>query len=892
MLHSSQMSSHKKFFFGLYVLLGIAGFFYLGSPKASAATPDFITAVFTKVSDKEIDAAMPGGAVVQFWDNNTGDSTFNWKPTIGSSQAAGFSVCDGTQYEASGKGNNPAKGITYNSATRDYTIDIDFDGGDGCPPPIKAGVNNLTADLGKLKGDNQICSENGACNAGRVNASPPVTPVNDSSCAGNSGSFALAWMACPLLTAASDFTDKLLNEFENLLSFTIPQNPGADNGMAQVKQSWAIFRTLASALLVVVLLIVVISQAVGGTFLDAYSVRKMLPKIVIAVIAMQLSWSLIVWIVLVVDDLGKGLFNLMYQPFQGASQMSLGALLNHANIGAGSQAAINWVAIMGGLVLGAAALPTMLVFLFTAVLALLVGFVTLILRKLIIILALIFVPVALILWILPGSGTQRLWKLWLDNFTKALLMFPLVVMLVAGGRILAYVAGTQGNGTFLNLLIVLVGFFGPLFILPRAFRWGGSAMQFAGNMATSISKPITEKGGAGLKGIGERWQGRNADKLEYNQRGRAAPFARGLRRVQSGHMLPTKRSRALALQTGSKWAAEEKDLATIYADSVYNKANTQGYKDQNGKDYKPGVEAAKVATAELTRHKDARIGEEAVKKFVATASWPELQSFEDSSGRKIFEDNPNWTSAAAKDPETYRSVLRSRTDAAAHIIQGAEAAVVDREKAASIAGPEPYFASPTERLDFMSSHRINTSITKQMANEDFGQESDGFWEEAARVSQLTDADGNFTQEAQKVQTGLKKRFEAIRDIGGTAPQQLLGHLANGGTLQTNVETILGGEGTLQTYVNPRAGVGTPAAPTPTAPVPPPGDTVSPGGVIIPPTYRPGGGGNMPPPPPTPPAGEGGGTEGGPDIPHDTPPEDFGPGGRFPPPNIPPGPGNV
>lgn len=683
--------------------------------------------------------------------------------------------------------------------------------------------------------------------AGGISAGPGTA----ASCTQNSGGWELAWAACPLLTGAGDFTNYLLNGFEGLLSFTIPSNPTGNSGLAQVKQSWTIFRTLASALLVIVLLIVVISQALGGNFLDAYSVRKMLPRIVIAVIAMQLSWELLVWIIGIVDDMGRGIADLMYQPFHGASQMNLGALLDHAGIHAVEQGVINWVLILGGLVLGVAALPSLLVVLLAAGLGLLVGFVTLILRKLIIILAIIFVPVALVLWVLPGNGTQRLWKLWLDNFTKALLMFPLVVMLVAGGRILAYVAGTQGNGTFLNLLIVFVGFFGPLFILPKAFKWGGSAMQFAGNAVSNATKPIAQKGGEGLKGMGERFQGGWAKK--YNPE--AGLPSRVGRRIQSGHILPTKRSQRLAIAKGDKWSQErdEEALALIkrkgeivmrdgyetglktkdkssfakyrkdnagnlldggnnivytrgadgnYRDgkgevtSKFDKADriAVGSYDESDKETLTGVQAMKQMWVDLADEgRDGHEKKMAIRQLVATRSWPEIQGSLSRRGNKAI-DTDAWSSAITTSPEDYPNVLRSRVDATPHIDNAAKKALADAKKGGRV------FASRKEEKDFISQFRIKYSIEKQMSNEDFSTQSDGYWEEVARVANLRDAGGNLTTESKAIQTALRERFAAIHAIGGTAPQQLLGHLIGGG-VQKDVDAALGPGLNIENFVD-------------------------------------------------------------------------------------------
>jgi len=91
-------------------------------------------------------------------------------------------------------------------------------------------------------------------------------------------------------------------------------------------------------------------------------------------------------------------------------------------------------------------------------------------------------------------GTQKYWKMWYDNFFKALLMFPLIISLIAVGRIFAWIVGSSGGATgLLDMLAVLVGYFGPYFFLPKTFKWGGQALSMAGNGLNSVSKKIGEK---------------------------------------------------------------------------------------------------------------------------------------------------------------------------------------------------------------------------------------------------------------------------------------------------------------------------------------------------------------------------------------------------------------
>ncbi|MBX4197672.1 hypothetical protein KW801_03940 [Candidatus Saccharibacteria bacterium] len=73
-------------------------------------------------------------------------------------------------------------------------------------------------------------------------------------------------------------------------------------------------------------------------------------------------------------------------------------------------------------------------------------------------------------------------------------MFPIVVAIIAAGRVFAYVVGTQNNqSNLISLLFILVGFFGPLFLLPRTFKWGGQAMSLAGNGIMRASSKVSER---------------------------------------------------------------------------------------------------------------------------------------------------------------------------------------------------------------------------------------------------------------------------------------------------------------------------------------------------------------------------------------------------------------
>src|SRR5205085_447111 len=129
----------------------------------------------------------------------------------------------------------------------------------------------------------------------------PAAPIGgDSSCEGSSNT-GFEWIFCGVLRMFDSFVNTATNIIQSLLNFDTNQYLDS-----KVKNSWSVIRVIASALLVLIMLVMVLSQALGGNFLDAYTIRKMLPKLIVAVILMQVSWYALIWVINIANDIGYG----------------------------------------------------------------------------------------------------------------------------------------------------------------------------------------------------------------------------------------------------------------------------------------------------------------------------------------------------------------------------------------------------------------------------------------------------------------------------------------------------------------------------------------------------------------------------------------------------------
>jgi hypothetical protein len=335
--------------------------------------------------------------------------------------------------------------------------------------------------------------------------------------------FSLEWILCPILgyiDNAVGVFDGLISDYLNFDTCTNLNIPAAGQTCATgtradpTEQAWEVMRTLATVVLVIIMLVMVISQAVGGGPFDAYTVRKMLPRLVVAVIAIQFSWVMFGWMINVFDALGNGIQALMYLPFGGYTHMTLQALLSGYS-DCSSATATNCVAsgnsfnvfellLLGGI--GAAGylltIGGVLALAVPVLIAVIVGFFVLIARKILIILLMITAPLALVAWILPG--TQRYFKMWWDNFIKLLAMFPLIVALLSAGRIFAYISNNSGAAGFSlsTFIFVIVGYFGPYAVLPKTFKWGGQAMGALGGAIVTSGQRVSQPAQKYFGGLG------------------------------------------------------------------------------------------------------------------------------------------------------------------------------------------------------------------------------------------------------------------------------------------------------------------------------------------------------------------------------------------------------
>ena len=343
----------------------------------------------------------------------------------------------------------------------------------------------------------------------------------------------IGWFICPLMNFASNISDSAYSAISQFLSID-PKIFKNDSTSGGLKQAWNFFRDIANAVFAVIFLWVIFSQ-ISNVGVSNYGIKKILPRLIIGALLVNLSFYLC--------QLAVDLSNIL--------GFSLKGVLEGAASGIDTQSAA--AGSFYTVVVGALALTGAVLFLFLAVsiptitallLALLVVLVILIVRQATIILLIAVSPLAFAAWLLPN--TENLFKKWISMFKGLLVVFPVVSLLYGAGKlagaILAASATDDPNNPketmqFAALAASILPLGATPFVLKSSLNSLGSFAGKLGGLSGLANKKLggaigNSIGNSRLNDLKKGWQ-KNSAKRQANRRsgntwlGRKADALRG-----------------------------------------------------------------------------------------------------------------------------------------------------------------------------------------------------------------------------------------------------------------------------------------------------------------------------------------------------------------------------
>jgi hypothetical protein len=316
------------------------------------------------------------------------------------------------------------------------------------------------------------------------------------------------WILCPILSFASSAYDFFVTWVNQVLFFDSSNLD--NNGVGDLRNVVGVFIRIANVLLVLFALVMIAGQIFNFEIFSAYTLKKMLPRIFIGAIAIQFSWIIFTLLIQVVNAIGTGIYGLLLVPFGynlSDGYITILEVFENATSNSGTGNGDNVAGLIFGSIgiAGAAAAITIggawlsiIVAALGVLISLLVAIVTLIVRQVIIIVLLAIAPLAIALWIFPG--TSRFWEMWWKSFSRLLMMYPLIMLLFAAGTMGAHILLSSGSG-IVTEVSAIIAFFAPIFMISMTYKFAGAAF---GSIASFSNKANSRLKGSGMFGLRSR----------------------------------------------------------------------------------------------------------------------------------------------------------------------------------------------------------------------------------------------------------------------------------------------------------------------------------------------------------------------------------------------------
>ena len=343
----------------------------------------------------------------------------------------------------------------------------------------------------------------------------------------------LGWLICPVMTFVANINDAAYGAISGFLDIKPAILSSGDNSGA--KQGWDFFRNIANAIFAVIFLWIIFSQ-ISNVGVSNYGIKKILPRLIIGALLVNLSYYLC--------QIFVDLSNILGHTLKDALESGAGEIgANSEATGLGSEIIAKILGLTGaGLFIAlAVGLPTLA----AGFLAIMTVFIILVVRQAGIILLISMSPMAFAAWLLPN--TEDLFKKWLKMFRGLLLVFPIISLLYGAGKlagaVLASSATVDPNNPDETLhLVALAATTMPLIATPFVLQ---NSLSSLGSIGAKIGKLSSAANGnlknavmnkSRISDVKNAWKSRSARKLAERRSGNTM-YGRAARKLRESNSI-------------------------------------------------------------------------------------------------------------------------------------------------------------------------------------------------------------------------------------------------------------------------------------------------------------------------------------------------------------------
>lgn len=346
-------------------------------------------------------------------------------------------------------------------------------------------ITNAQTRTYKVEGGN-VFSSPGPPSTISIAAKPGASTNPDqgtaSGTAGSTSSCAvqgIGWIVCPVTGAIAKGMDLIFD----LIKGFFQVNTIVDDQDSAIYRVWDVMRGFANLCFIVAFLIIIYAQ-ITSYGISNYEIKKMIPKLIVAAVLVNVSY----WVCAIAVDASNILGHSLQQIFIDMRGDIIGEGTD-ANTTATSWQSITSFILSGGtvaaagltsagiaLAAGASALsllPMLVSFLLGAVIAVVIALLILAVRQALIVILVAIAPLAFVAMLLPG--TEKWFDKWKDIMITMLLLFPMFAV-VFGGSQLAGSLIIQSADTINMILVGMFAMVAPLVITPLLIKLSGSVL--------------------------------------------------------------------------------------------------------------------------------------------------------------------------------------------------------------------------------------------------------------------------------------------------------------------------------------------------------------------------------------------------------------------------------
>ena len=316
---------------------------------------------------------------------------------------------------------------------------------------------------------------------------------------------AIGWLICPATSTSAGAIDSIKSMISNFLQV----EPISTNQDSPIYLVWEYIRNITNIIFIIFIIVVIYSQ-LTGLGITNYGIKKVLPRIIIAAILVNLSYLICALVVDISNILGASFQSVFTNIQQMAIDNGSVSEVAHVSIVEFTAAIIGGAGI-GGILAVNGILWMFIPILFAGLVSAVAAFVTLVARQALVMILIMIAPLAIVAYLLPN--TEKWFKKWKDLLLQMLIFYPMFAVLfgasqLAGWAILA--SATSWYHVILGVAVQII----PLFFSLSLMKMSGTILGSIGKTITNLSAPAQNS----VKGWATSQQQLSKQKLQANGR--------------------------------------------------------------------------------------------------------------------------------------------------------------------------------------------------------------------------------------------------------------------------------------------------------------------------------------------------------------------------------------